>query len=86
MSTLTAKQELIARLDELTDTEIEALLEHLEVLRYARVMNSMTLPDDYRIENDGTVGFLSGTTDLAEQIEDILYGEPEIEHPQQKVS
>ncbi len=84
MNTPSVKEQLIAKLDQLTDDELADLLEYIEIMQYTKVMNSMTLPDDYSIENDGLVGFLSGTTDLAERIEDILYGESEIEQPVQE--
>ncbi len=84
MNTPSVKEQLIAKLDQLTDDELADLLEYIEIMQYTKVMNSMTLPDDYSIENDGLVGFLSGTTDLAERIEDILYGESEIEQSLQE--
>ncbi len=86
MSTPSLKEQLIAKLDQLSSSELEDVLEHIEIMEYTRTMNSMSLPEDYRIENDGLVGFLSGTTDLAEHIEDILYGMPDVEPPTQKAS
>ncbi len=86
MNTPNLKEQLITKLDQLSEDELETLLEHIEILRYNRVLNSMSLPDDYQVENDGTVGYLAGTTDLAEHIEDILYGEAETQQPTQKAS
>lgn len=86
MNTPNLKEQLITKIDQLSSSELEDVLEYIEVMEYTRAMNSMSLPEDYRIENDGLVGFLSGTTDLAEQIEAILYGGADLESPAQKAS
>lgn len=86
MNTPDLKEQLITKIDQLSSSELEDVLEYIEVMEYTRAMNSMSLPEDYRIENDGLVGFLSGTTDLAEQIEAILYGGADLESPAQKAS
>lgn len=86
MNTPNLKEQLITKIDQLSSSELEDVLEYIEVMEYTRAMNSMSLSEDYRIENDGLVGFLSGTTDLAEQIEAILYGGADLESPAQKAS
>lgn len=60
------RERLNAKLDKMSDEEIAALL------HYAEAMESITLPDDYNIENDPTVGMLSGPTDLARRAKEIL--------------
>jgi hypothetical protein len=69
------REKVIAVLDELTDEQVQELLHRIEVMRYVAAMNSTTLPENYSVENDPLVGFLSGTTDLAERVEDVLYPE-----------
>jgi len=73
MNTPSVKEQLIAKLDQLTDDEIRELIEHIDIVKYKVAMQSDELPADYSIENDPLVGFLSGTTDLAERIREILY-------------
>jgi hypothetical protein len=63
---MTAREELSAKLDELTDEQIAA------VLRYVEAMQSTSLPADYDEANDPSIGFLSGPTDLSERAREIL--------------
>lgn len=60
------RQQVIAKLESLSDEEMRALLQHLEA------MQQTTLPDDYDEANDPSIGFLSGTTDLAGRTKAIL--------------
>jgi hypothetical protein len=63
------REQLIARIDTLSETQLA------ELLRYIEVLQSPELPDDYDPDNDPTIGFISGPTDLAERTEDILNAE-----------
>ncbi len=60
------REQVIARLDSMSDEEVAALL------RYIDAMRSTALPDDYDEANDPAIGFLSGTTDLATGTKEIL--------------
>jgi hypothetical protein len=51
------------------------LSERVALARYVEIMNSDTLPDDYDEDNDPSVGFLSGPTDLASRAKEILRAE-----------
>jgi hypothetical protein len=53
-------------METMSDEELAALL------RYAEAMQSTSLPDDYDEANDPSIGFLSGTTDLATHTKEIL--------------
>jgi hypothetical protein len=66
MVALSIREQLINKLDELSEREIEA------VLRYAEVMQSMRLPDDYDEDHDPSVGFFSAEPDFAERTKQIL--------------
>ena len=52
-------------LNDLTDKQVS------EVLRYSEELYSR-LPEDYDEDNDPAIGFLSGSTDLAERSKEIL--------------
>jgi hypothetical protein len=65
----TTRERLIAELDELNEEQIESLLSYAEALR------SATLADDYDAKNDPTIGFLSGSTDVARRTKQILRDE-----------
>jgi len=45
------------------------------LLSYAQVLRSTTLPDDYDEGHDPTIGFLSGSTDVARRTKQILHDE-----------
>ena len=57
---MTDRERLIAKLDELTDEEIAALLHYIDA------MQSTSLPDDYDEANDPAIGFFSAAPDFAE--------------------
>ena len=69
MTATTPRERLIARLDHLDDEQIESLIS------YADAITSTTLIGDYKAENDPTVGFLSGSTSLAQRAKEILRDE-----------
>lgn len=63
------RTELIERLDHMTTEQITTLL------NYAEVMLSHGLAADYDPDHDPAVGFLSGSTNLAQQAKAILRDE-----------
>ncbi|MBZ0280915.1 MAG: hypothetical protein K8L97_09245 [Anaerolineae bacterium] len=63
------REQLIVKLNDLTDQEVEALL------RYVDVMQSTRLPEGYDEDLDPSVGFFSAESDYAERTEDILWTE-----------
>jgi hypothetical protein len=63
------REQLIAELNDLNDQQIESLLSYVQALR------SATLPDDYDHKSDPTIGFLSGSTDVARRTKQILRDE-----------
>lgn len=65
----TTRERLIAELDELDDQQIESIWSYVEALR------SATVADDYDPKNDPTIGFLSGSTDVARRTKQILRDE-----------
>jgi hypothetical protein len=64
---MTAREELSAKLDELTDEQIAA------VLRYVEAMQTTALPKDYDAANDPAIGFFSADPDCASRTEEILH-------------
>jgi hypothetical protein len=60
------RERLITKIDELTDEQVASLLS------YAESLQAVELPDDYDEENDPSIGFLSGPTDLANRAKQIL--------------
>jgi len=75
MTTASLREQLIARIDRMTDDEIRELIEQIDMVQYKSVMQSDELPPDYNEENDPLIGFLSGTTDLAEHVKETLYSD-----------
>lgn len=76
MSTPSLKDQLIARLDQLTDDQIRALIDHIDVMKYKAVMESDELPPDYSEENDVAIGlFSSENGDLSMKAKQILQDE-----------
>ena len=70
MDAPTIREKLIIKiLNDLSDNQVS------ELLRYTDTLQSFTLPDDYDEDNDPTVGFFSGSTDLSEQTSEILRNE-----------
>jgi len=63
------REQLIAKLNDLSDEQVSRLLS------YARGMESETLPEDYSEEDDPSIGFISGPTDLARRAKQILRDE-----------
>ncbi|MEO8608760.1 MAG: hypothetical protein ABI690_12795 [Chloroflexota bacterium] len=66
MVALSIREQLINKLDELSERELEA------VLHYAEIMQTMRLPDDYDENRDPSVGFFSAEPDFAQSTEEIL--------------
>jgi hypothetical protein len=64
----TLREQLIAKLDELNEEQIRNTLLHVEAL----IRESDELPEDYDPDNDPTVGFISGPTDLSSRAKEIL--------------
>ena len=62
----TVREQLIAKLDELSDEEVAA------VLRYVEAMQTTSLPEDYDEANDPAVGFFTAEPDFASRTEEIL--------------
>lgn len=68
----TVREQLIAKLDELSDEQVTAVLRYVEamqttalpedydeaVLHYIKVMNTTSLPANYDETNDPAIGFL----------------------------
>ncbi len=66
MAALNIREQLIAKLDELSDEEVAA------VLRYVEAMKTTSLPEDYDAEHDPAVGFFTADPDFASRTEEIL--------------
>jgi len=76
MSTPSLKEQLIAKLDQLTDDEIRELIEHIDIVKYKAAMQSDELPPDYSEENDPAIGlFSSATGDLSMKAKQMLQEE-----------
>jgi hypothetical protein len=69
MTTPDVREKLIKTIDELTDEQVEVLQSYADVLR------ATELPDDYNEENDPSIGFISGPTDIAAHVKQILHEE-----------
>lgn len=77
------REQLIAKLDELSDEQVAALLRYVEamqttslpedydeaVLHYIKVMNTTSLPANYDEANDPAIGFLVTDPGLASRSE-----------------
>jgi phage/plasmid-associated DNA primase len=67
MVALTKREQIINTvLNSLSDEQVD------DLLNYLRDLAPLT---HYREENDPSIGFISGPTDLAEKAEDILWAE-----------
>lgn len=81
------RERLEAKLDELDEAQLSALLRYAEAMestslpddevesakwRYAEAMQSTTLPNDYDETNDPAIGFLSASADFASRTKEIL--------------
>ncbi len=72
---MTVREQLIAKLDELNEEQLQDTLLHIETLiRHSKQMPE-ALPDDYDPDKDPTIGFISGPTDLASRAKEILRAE-----------
>lgn len=69
MATANMRERLVSKLDELNEEQIASLLSYVEA------MQETTLPDTYDEDNDPSVGFISGPTDLATRAKQILRDE-----------
>ena len=70
MRTLSPREQLINKvLNELSDEQVKKLLAQTEA------MPSDALPPEYDPDNDPAIGFLSGSTDLAQRSKEILRDE-----------
>jgi hypothetical protein len=63
------RQQLESKLDALNEEQLTA------ILHYVEAMQSTSLPEDYDLANDPSVGFLSGPTDLGRRAKEILRNE-----------
>lgn len=66
MSALPIREAVIARLRELSDEQVEEVLEFINEVQTQKI--TPTEPE----EDDPMVGFISGPTDLAERSKEIL--------------
>ncbi len=62
----TVREQLIAKLDELSDEQVAS------VLRYVEAMQTTSLPEDYDEANDPAIGFFSADPEFASRTEEIL--------------
>ncbi len=69
MATSALREKVDRKLDELNDEQLA------ELLRYIEIMESNLLPADYDEDNDPTIGFISGPTDLSARAKEILRDE-----------
>lgn len=60
------REQLIAKLDELSDEQIAALLDYVEAMR------TTSLPEDYDEANDPAIGFFSADPEFASRTEETL--------------
>ena len=73
MTTASLREQLIARIDRMTDDEIRELIEQIDMVQYKSVMQSDELPPDYNEEEDIAIGLISSKTgDLAMRAKEIL--------------
>ncbi len=66
MDAPTIREQVVSKLENLRDDEVQWILD------YIKAMESNRLPEDYNPENDPAIGFLSGSTDLAQNAKKIL--------------
>jgi|tagenome__1003787_1003787.scaffolds.fasta_scaffold14344628_1 hypothetical protein len=69
MAVPNVREQVEAKLDQLSDEELAS------VLHYVEAMQTTELPADYDEANDPSIGFLSGPTDHARRSRQILYDE-----------
>jgi hypothetical protein len=76
MNTASVREQVIARLDSLSDEQIAALLAYIEA------MTSTTPPNEYDPQKDPTIGMFSGPSDLASRTKEILRAEFGLRRPE----
>jgi hypothetical protein len=69
MATANMRERLVSKLDELNEEQIASLLSYVEA------MQETALPDSYDEDNDPSIGFISGPSDLATRAKQILRDE-----------
>ena len=69
MDAPTIREQVISKLDGLRDDEVQWILDYIEA------MESNRLPEDYDPDNDPAIGFLSGSSNLAQNAKQILRDE-----------
>ena len=70
---------------EITDSD-SANKQKSTLQHYTEVIESLTLPDDYDPDNDPSIGFFSGSPDLATRSKEILRREFGLRNPQNDIS
>jgi hypothetical protein len=76
MSAPSLRDQLLAKLDQLTDDEIRELIEHIDMIKYKVVMQTDDLPPDYSEDNDVAIGlFSSDDGELSMKLKQILRDE-----------
>jgi hypothetical protein len=63
------RQELIDLLDDLTDEQVSLLIQFIRAIQTGHKPSATP----YHAHDDPLVGFISGPTDVAAHVEDILY-------------
>jgi hypothetical protein len=69
MATANMRERLVSKLDELNEEQIASLLSYIEA------MQETSLPDSYDEDDDPSIGFISGPSDLATRAKQILRDE-----------
>lgn len=69
MNIPTVREQLVSKLDKLSDEQVASVLSYVEAIQ------SALLSDDYDEADDPSIGFLHGPTDLAMQAKQILRDE-----------
>jgi hypothetical protein len=69
MATANMRERLVSKLDELNEEQIASLLSYVEA------MQETSLPDSYDEDDDPSIGFISGPSDLATRAKQILRDE-----------
>lgn len=69
MATANMRERLVSKLDELNEEQIASLLSYVEA------MQETTLSESYDEDNDPSIGFISGPSDLATRAKQILRDE-----------
>ena len=76
MTASNLREQVIAKLDQMTDDEIRALINLMDVAKYKTALESDELPADYNEDEDISIGlFSSKTGDLSLRAKEILRNE-----------